>query len=140
MMGLNVLPPPAPETLQGLYDLLTLLRDPDVARGRVDELKDAVDQLRASTADARAQQDALSAAQVAHEKTLAQKTADHDAKLQAAQAKFDAERLRAENALTAREARLAEMEARVKADGEANASLKADLQRRLTLLQQASAA
>jgi hypothetical protein len=135
----NNFTPPAPENVQQLFDLISLLANPDETRERVAQFNAAAGELAAASAAAAQAQAELAVKQAEYEEGLQKATAEHEGALERAQTEFDARRLRQETALAAREARLAELEGKVTADAAANAVLRDELDKRLRLIKEAAA-
>jgi hypothetical protein len=140
MFGMVSVAPASEENLAALRDLISLLSDPKTAAARIAEFAAAADELRKQTADARTAQAELANAETAHAQALEKTAAEAAAKLAHAQATFDRQCTQRENALAAREQRTKGMESKLAAELADAAAVKADLSRRLTLLQQAGAA
>jgi hypothetical protein len=128
------------DAVDKLWALIELMADPSATKEKVAEYDRATGELRAAHVQLLASQTELAAAEAASLDKLAAARTEHDAALAKAQQEFDARRLQHENALAAREARLAQREAKAVADAEANEALRADLERRLSLLRSVSAA
>jgi hypothetical protein len=143
MINLNTAIPPVDLELkaaENLFNLIALLVDPAATKERVERYIGVETAAREALA-ALAAAETLARERLANiEAKIAAERAEHDAALRDSQQKFDARRLQQENALAAREARLAERESQVAADADANAALAADLERRIGLLRAASAA
>jgi len=122
------------------FALFEVIANPEACKKRMRDLKTSSDELRKLQTEISNAQSVLAQERAAMAKDLTAERAKHDDELAQAKRDFEAERLRKENALAAREARVAEAEAQAKADAEAAAMLKADLRRRLDLLHQAGAA
>jgi DNA repair exonuclease SbcCD ATPase subunit len=117
----------------GFHDLshaLELIANPAACKQRLDALGAKTAETAAEIAEAKKQQAALVAAEKAHRQMLETTSAEHAATLAAERQTFDEQRLRQENALTAREARLGEQESKLEADREALEELHNDLQAR----------
>jgi hypothetical protein len=117
-------------TFGDLSNALELIARPAAAKERLDAIAAAMAEAQMMIAEANKQQAALVAAEKAHRQMLETTSAEHAAAVAAAQQKFDEERLRQENALTAREARLGEQESKLEAEREALEELHNDLQAR----------
>ena len=111
-------------------DFPRTLRAAPAAKQRLDAIAAAQAEAQALIAEAKEKQAALVAAEKAHRKMLETTSAEHAAALAADRQTFNEERLRQENALTAREVRLGEQESKVDADREALEELHNDLQAR----------
>jgi hypothetical protein len=85
-------------------------------------------------------QQGFNEAEKQHAAKLAAATAGQEGALAQERKKLDEERLQQENALAAREKRVSAAERKLAAAVEANEALKADLDRRLSLLRSLSAA
>jgi hypothetical protein len=132
--------PVEPEDLKVFRNLLAMITDPNATRDRLEHLAAASAELNAATAAANVAKAELVVAETTSREAMQAARAEHDAAITKAQTDFDAACQRREVALTAREHRLAEVEAKAAADAQAHAALKADLERRFDLFKQATAA
>jgi hypothetical protein len=138
---MSPLPPVAePHELKGLLNLIELVSDPGAARKRVAALVEPTNSLRAAHAEARGAHDALAVAKTEHDAALAKARTEHDAALADSRAAHDAMVASRSADLTAREVAVAARENKVKADETAQATAKADLDRRLEHLKKAASA
>jgi hypothetical protein len=142
MINATYLPPAVPATrdLETLTALMQLLADPTTARNSINELAAVAESARTAVAEVHRGQAELAAQMVAHNEAIQRSTREHDEAIAKAKADHDAECERRSIALTARAAAADAREAKVKAAEEANAALRADLDRRLNLLKNAAAA
>ena len=133
------IPPDLPVTLQTLSDALALLSNPEAAKARVAELRDAVESSKTERANFVAAFSKASADQAAHQEALDAATAEHAAKLAADQAAFDTACAARKSALDDREATLSQLQAKAQADADAAAAARADYDHRLALIKTATA-
>ncbi len=138
MISLNAVTPP--ENVQFLADFIRLMADPVAAERRIADYRQAAMELRAANEQLRERQSAFGREEAVHRASLAALADAHEKNIALAQRQFDQSRLQIENALAAREKRVAEMEEQAKRDAAENLRIRQDVEHRLSLLKAASAA
>jgi hypothetical protein len=131
---------PGQAELKLLADLLKIVADPHAAKVHVEQLTKAADELRTRKAEHDRAQAELTGQMQSHNEALTRSSKEHADKLAAAQAEHDAEHQRRSVALTARTAAADAREQKLQQAEQMAAALRADLDRRLSLLQQATVA
>jgi hypothetical protein len=139
--GNNMLsvPIPAASDFGPALAIMAMVADPEASKARLDQLAAASAECRSAIEQAAQAQKDLAAAKQAHDKTLADDAAAASAKLAQAQTAFDVACAARKRALDERESAIAERERQSKADADAAATLKADLDRRLASIRAAAA-
>ncbi len=131
MISLNAVTPP--ENIAFVANFIRLLADPAAAKKRIAEYRAAASELRAANEQLRERQSAFVREQAVHNASLAAATDAHKKNIALAQKQFDQSRLQTENALAAREKRLADAEAQAARDAAENLKMRQDLEHRLSL-------
>ncbi len=130
MISLNAVTPS--ENIAFVADFIRLLADPAAAEKRIAEWA-AASELRAANEQLRERQSAFVREQAVHNASLAAATDAHKKTIALAQKQFDQSSLQTENALAAREKRLADAEAQAARDAAENLKMRQDLEHRLSL-------
>jgi chromosome segregation ATPase len=128
---------PPPDDIAAFGRFLNLIGDPVVTKTRLEALAAAAKEARELIEQANGADAKFSAARDAHEDELKAADDAHASKLEDAQAAFDAECVRRDREIRARETRTAELLGQAQRDADAAAALKVDLQRRLDHLRAA---
>jgi hypothetical protein len=140
MMSLSPTLPPAdlPQTLNTLSALIALLADPKAAQERVAEMQKASEELRNAIDASKVETAGFAVAKAAHQGDLAKATAAHANKLAGERTAFDAECSRRKSDLDSQADQVARLKAKAQTDADAAANIRADLERRLSLLKEAA--
>ena len=132
------LPADVPATLQTLSDLVSLLADPAAAAKRVADLQAATAAFQQAADDHKTQAAGFAVAKADHQKALAAATAEQKAMLAAAQTEHDAACNARKAELDNRADQLSRLVAKAKIDADAAAVARAEYERRLDLVRQAT--
>jgi hypothetical protein len=140
MMNMMMPPIPAdlPPTLQTLSDLVSLLADPAATKQRITEMQTATAALQQAADEQKTQMAAFAVAEASHQEAIDKATAEASEKIAADQTAFDAECARRKAELDQREAQIAQLQSQARADADAAAADRADLENRLKLIKQAT--
>jgi hypothetical protein len=141
MFQAQMLPPVVPSThdLATLAALMALVADPAAAKARLTEMTTASDQLSALIAEAKAVQASATAAKSESDQAIARARADLGAELAQKQAEHDTKLAAANAVLVDRETAVAKREADVLGANDVVQKMKADLETRLALIRSAAA-
>jgi hypothetical protein len=131
--------PPAPQDFKPFFDLLAVISDAKASKARLEQLVAAADDARTLIEQAKNAPAEILARLSEYEKTREKAEQDHARKLARATSVFDEKCALRMSEVAASEARAAEFESKAKADAEAAALLRADLQRRLNRIHEAAA-
>jgi hypothetical protein len=133
----GLFPASSPADMESFYKLLAIIADPDAAKKRLDELA-------ASQAEAKAALDAvhvahaeLDAARLAQDQALKNASDEQEKRLADAKSAFTANCSARARALDERDDAAKQLLAKAKADSEAAAELRADLERRVAAIKAA---
>jgi hypothetical protein len=134
-MNVSFLPPDMPAQLS---DLLSLIADPVASKERLTQMQAAAADLRDATEQSKIERSAFAAAAAEHTATLDQASSEQTAKLAAAQSAFDAQCAARKQALDERDRALSTLEMQAKADADAAATTRAEVERRLNQIRLAT--
>ena len=139
MMSLNM-PPPAdvPATLATLSDLVSLRADAKAAMQRVAEMQKASEEYRDAAEALRIERANFALAEATHNEALSKATAEQADKLAAERLAFDQATAARKSELDSRADQLTVLQAKAQLDGEAATKIRADLERRLSLIRDAT--
>jgi hypothetical protein len=137
-------PPMPPDPIFGVgtdafLGLLRLVGDPAASKKRLGEIHDAAAAANEAIRAANEAQQTMSDARKAHDETLLRERTEHDRAIAAARAKFDSECNAASQEINEMRAAAEKLQTRAKADAEAAAALKIDLERRVDQIKSATA-
>jgi len=123
---------------QFLAVLESLTVDPAGARARLNELSASIVEAQNAAASAKAEREQLESVRAEHQSKLDSAQEQHDRRIEAERPPFEEKSAARERALAQREAAMREAEDKLKAETEAAASLRADLNRRINQIRAAA--
>lgn len=136
---MNIASPSPPQSPHdALLSLLALIADPEAAKARLAQLIAAADEARALSAKAKDAPEQIKNLLRDYEAERERASLDHERKLMKSSKAFDEKCETRLRDIQAKEARAAEMEATAKANVEATAGLREDLERRLAHIKAAA--
>jgi hypothetical protein len=136
--GFALVPPALPDDrdVKTLHALLHLIADPKAISQQLERLTELSKAAAQQVDVANTVRAELEAEQRTHDETLASERAEHDKAIAREKSAVAAEHAQRASALDEREAEIARLEAKAKADADAAAKLKASLERKLGVLEQ----
>jgi hypothetical protein len=138
MITLSMPDLPPPNDFAAFMRFLALVADPAASQKRAEQLSTAADECRALIEQATHADAEFAAKKAEHEQALAKAKGEHAAQLRAAQQRHDVDCDRREQVVGAAEQRAKALLEQAQRDADEAATLKADLNRRLALLQAAA--
>lgn len=138
----NMLAPPIaadlPATLQTFGELVALLADPAATKKRVAEMSAATTALLQATAEHKAKTAEFAVVEAEHQAARVKAAAEHADRLSKERTAFDAACAQRKSELDSRDQQIKELQAQAKTDADDAAAMRADLERRLQMIKQAS--
>lgn len=127
-----------PQDLKLLGDLVALIADPAVAKDRIEKLVGASEEARRLISEAKKTRAEMYAERRENQAAMQRELDEHEYKIGKSQAEHDQALAERERELTIREQKADDLVLRATADREEAAKLKADLERRLGILREAT--
>jgi hypothetical protein len=135
----DFLPPSSPDASTAVFALLAVVADPAAAKAALEKIATARGDAESAIERAAAAQADLDAARKEQHQALEKERDEHDWALAQSESAFEADCARRKRDLDARDDAATQLLAKAKADSEAAAELKADLQRRVDAIRAAVA-
>jgi hypothetical protein len=139
-MNMSFLPPETSVDAKTMFGLIELIADPAAAKDRLSQLLAANAAATAAAEELRAKQKSFADEEATHKRGLADARAAHDAALRGERVAYDADLRARTSVMEAKERELQQRVTQVAQREAAVESMRRDLERRLSLLKQATGA